>query len=154
MAALVDSDITSSVCFLTGVTSGALCVALAGSWAFATHRHYTATVSLLAFYVGYLMTRIGMALPQACVGCYYVCYAENPTSRLFDGTIPDRLNKMQEDRDPLVPTPRFPHQHGPEIGTRRRRRRRWRPAPRRPREEIGTRRRRWHPAPRRPRKDE
>ena len=154
MAALVDSDITSSVCFLTGVTSGALCVALAGSWAFATHRHYTATVSLLAFYVGYLMTRIGMALPQACVGCYYVCYAENPTSRLFDGTIPDRLNKMQEDRDPLVPTPRFPHQHGPEIWTRRRRRRRWRPAPRRPREEIGTRRRRWRPAPRRPCEDE
>ncbi|OEL20468.1 hypothetical protein BAE44_0018513 [Dichanthelium oligosanthes] len=110
MAALVDSDITSSVCFLTGVTSGALCVALAGSWAFVVHRHYTATVSLLAFFVGYLMTRIGMALPQACVGCYYVCYAENPGSRLFDGTIPDRLRKMQEGRDPLVPTPRFPHQ--------------------------------------------
>lgn len=55
MPALVDSDITSSVCFLTGVTSGALCVALAGSWTFATHKHYTATVSLLAFFVGYLM---------------------------------------------------------------------------------------------------
>ncbi|XP_040381654.1 CTL-like protein DDB_G0274487 isoform X2 [Oryza brachyantha] len=110
MPALVDSDITSSVCFLTGVTSGALCVALAGSWTFATHRRYTATVSLLAFFVGYLMTRIGMALPQACVGCYYVCYAENPMSRLFDRTIPDRLRKMEEGRDPLVPTPRFPHQ--------------------------------------------
>ncbi|GJN10820.1 hypothetical protein PR202_ga28948 [Eleusine coracana subsp. coracana] len=112
MAALVDSDITSSVCFLTGVTSGALCVALAGSWAFATHRHYTATVSMLAFFVGYLMTRIGMALPQACVGCYYVCFAENPGNRLFDSTIPERLHKMREDHDPLVaPTPRFPHQH-------------------------------------------
>ncbi|EEC82598.1 hypothetical protein OsI_27162 [Oryza sativa Indica Group] len=111
MPALVDSDITSSVCFLTGVTSGALCVALAGSWTFATHKHYTATVSLLAFFVGYLMTRIGMALPQACVGCYYVCFAENPTSRLFDPTIPERLHKMQEGADPLVPTPRFPQQH-------------------------------------------
>jgi hypothetical protein len=111
MAALVDSDITSSVCFLTGVTSGALCVALAGSWTFATHRHYTATVSLMAFFVGYLMTRIGMALPQACVACYYVCFAENPGSRLFDSTIPERLNKMQESRDQLVVrTPRFPHQ--------------------------------------------
>ncbi|KAJ1292185.1 hypothetical protein BS78_02G372900 [Paspalum vaginatum] len=110
MAALVDSDITSSVCFLTGVTSGALCVALAGSWAFATHRHYAATVSLLAFFVGYLMTRIGMALPQACVGCYYVCYAENPGSCLFDDTIPKRLGEMREGRDSLVPTPRFPHQ--------------------------------------------
>ncbi|KAK1678312.1 hypothetical protein QYE76_039160 [Lolium multiflorum] len=109
MPALADADITSSVCFLTGVTSGALCVALAGSWTFVTHKHYTATVSLMAFYVGYLMTRIGMALPQACVGCYYVCYAENPGSRLFDKTIPDRLGKMQE--DVVAPTPRFPHQH-------------------------------------------
>ncbi|KAL6657454.1 hypothetical protein ACP70R_005234 [Stipagrostis hirtigluma subsp. patula] len=112
MDALVDSDITSSVCFLTGVTSGALCVALAGSWTFATQRRYTATVSLMVFFVGYLMTRIGMALPQACVGCYYVCYAENPGSRLFkdDDPIRDRLAKMREGRDPLVPTPRFPHQ--------------------------------------------
>lgn len=111
MAALADADITSSVCFLTGVTSGALCVALAGSWAYATHKHYTATVSLLSFYVGYLMTRIGMALPQACVGCYYVCFAENPGSRLFDSTIPDRLRKMQDaEKDAFVPTPRFPAQ--------------------------------------------
>ncbi|SPT16604.1 unnamed protein product [Triticum aestivum] len=115
MPALADADITSSVCFLTGVTSGALCVALAGSWTFVTHKHYTATVSLMAFYVGYLMTRIGMALPQACVGCYYVCYAENPRSRLFeDSPIGERLNKMKEDGQDAVgvaPTPRFPHQH-------------------------------------------
>jgi multisubunit Na+/H+ antiporter MnhC subunit len=58
-----------------------------------------------------VQTRIGMALPQACVGCYYVCFAENPTSRLFDPTIPERLHKMQEGADPLVPTPRFPQQH-------------------------------------------
>ncbi|KAE8772853.1 CTL-like protein [Hordeum vulgare] len=115
MPALADADITSSVCFLTGVTSGALCVALAGSWTFMTHKQYTATVSLMAFYVGYLMTRIGMALPQACVGCYYVCYAENPRSRLFeDSPIRDRLEKMKEDGEDAVgvaPTPRFPHQH-------------------------------------------
>lgn len=115
MPALADADITSSVCFLTGVTSGALCVALAGSWTFVTHKHYTATVSVMAFYVGYLMTRIGMALPQACVGCYYVCYAENPRSRLFvDSPIRDRLEKMKADGEDAVavaPTPRFPHQH-------------------------------------------
>jgi hypothetical protein len=65
MPALVDSDITSSVCFLTGVTSGALCVALAGSWTFATHKHYTATVSLLAFFVGYLMVRTAASRPTS-----------------------------------------------------------------------------------------
>ncbi|XP_072975446.1 uncharacterized protein [Typha angustifolia] len=109
MEELVDSDITSSICFLTGVSSGALCVIFAASWTFATYKHYTATVSLLAFFVGYLMTRIGMALPQACVACYYVCYAENPNSRLFDLTIPDRLDLIRSGRDVMVSTPRFPH---------------------------------------------
>lgn len=52
-------------------------------------------------------TRIAMALPHACVACYYVCYAENPGIRLFDSTIPDRLNVMQADRDVVAPTPRF-----------------------------------------------
>ncbi|XP_074555656.1 uncharacterized protein LOC141811528 isoform X2 [Curcuma longa] len=106
MEELVDSDITSAVCFLTGVTSGALSLIFAASWTFTSHKHYTATVSLLAFFVGYLMTRIGMALPHACVACYYVCYAENPTSRLFDSTIPERLNQI--DREGNVATPRFP----------------------------------------------
>lgn len=57
MEELVDSDITSSVCFLTGVCSGAICTIFAASWTFATHKHYTATASLLAFFVGYLMVR-------------------------------------------------------------------------------------------------
>ncbi|XP_065028961.1 uncharacterized protein LOC103970524 isoform X2 [Musa acuminata AAA Group] len=134
MEAVVDSDITSAVCFLTGVTSGALSLIFAASWTFSSHKHYTATVSLLAFFVGYLMvflslppcflrlgsfhgdasfllaqqTRIGMALPHGCVACYYVCYAENPGSRLFDSTIPDRLNQIGSGREGFVPTPRFP----------------------------------------------
>jgi len=53
-------------------------------------------------------TRIGMALPHACVSCYYVCYAENPESRLFDKTIPDRLNLITSGKDVIVPTPRVP----------------------------------------------
>ncbi|KAG0481230.1 hypothetical protein HPP92_012088 [Vanilla planifolia] len=108
MEELVDSDITSAICFLTGVTSGALCVILAASWSFSSHRHYTITVSLVAFYVGYLMTRIGMALPHACVACFYVCYAENPGNRLFDSTIPDRLNQIRTaERESLASTPRL-----------------------------------------------
>jgi hypothetical protein len=62
MEELVDSDITSSVCFLTGVSSGALCVILAGSWTFVMYRHYTATVSLIAFFVGYLMVSYFLSL--------------------------------------------------------------------------------------------
>lgn len=51
-----------------------------------------------------------MALPQACVACYYVCYAENPTSRQFarDTTIPDRLELIRTGRDVPASTPRIP----------------------------------------------
>ncbi|PIA53693.1 hypothetical protein AQUCO_00900345v1 [Aquilegia coerulea] len=56
----------------------------------------------------YVQTRIGMAVPHACVSCYYVCYAENPENRLFDKTIPDRINFINSGRDVLVQTPRVP----------------------------------------------
>ncbi|KAK9283097.1 hypothetical protein L1049_011327 [Liquidambar formosana] len=108
MVAIVDSDMTSSLCFLTGVCSGSICVIVVAAWTASVYQNNTATVSLLAFFIGYLMTRIAMALPHACVSCYYVCYAENPESRLFDKTIPDRLNLIKSGRDVIAPTPRVP----------------------------------------------
>ncbi|KAK9123248.1 hypothetical protein Sjap_012850 [Stephania japonica] len=109
MEPIVDSDVTSALCFLTGVCSGSICVISMASWTFATHKSFTATVSLLVFFIGYLLTRIAMALPHACVSCYYVCYAEDPTNRMFDGTIRDRINAINEHPEILVPTPRVPH---------------------------------------------
>ncbi|KAL2491632.1 Plasma-membrane choline transporter family protein [Abeliophyllum distichum] len=108
MEPIVDSDITSAICFLTGVCSGSICVIVVAAWTATVHRGYTATLSVLAAFIGYLMTRIAMALPQACVSCYYVCYAENPENRLFDKTIPDRINLIKSGRDVVVPTPRIP----------------------------------------------
>lgn len=105
---IVDSDMTSAICFLTGVCSGSICVIVISAWTYTVHQSYTATISLLAAFIGYLMTRIAMALPHACVSCYYVCYAENPDNRLFDKTIQDRLNLMKAGRDVIVPTPRVP----------------------------------------------
>lgn len=49
-----------------------------------------------------------MALPHACVSCYYACYAENPGNRLFDDTIKDGLTSIKAHRDVVVPTPRVP----------------------------------------------
>ncbi|KAL2514577.1 Plasma-membrane choline transporter family protein [Forsythia ovata] len=108
MEPIVDADITSAICFLTGVCSGSICVIVVAAWTATVHRGYTATLSVLAAFIGYLMTRIAMALPQACVSCYYVCYAENPENRLFDKTIPDRINLIKSGRDVVVPTPRIP----------------------------------------------
>ncbi|CAL5380150.1 unnamed protein product [Camellia sinensis] len=108
METIVDSDMTSAICFLTGVCSGSICVIVVAAWTARVHQGFTATISLIAFFIGYLMTRIAMALPHACVSCYYACYAENPDNRLFDQTIPDRLNLIETGRDVVVPTPRVP----------------------------------------------
>ncbi|CAN1316627.1 CTL-like protein DDB_G0274487 [Linum perenne] len=55
MEEIVDSDITSSICFLTGVCSGSICVIMVAAWTFKVHQPFTATLSLLAFFIGYLM---------------------------------------------------------------------------------------------------
>ncbi|GMP36758.1 hypothetical protein CsSME_00008775 [Camellia sinensis var. sinensis] len=109
METIVDSDMTSSICFFTGVCSGSICVIVVAAWTARVHQGFTATISLLAFFIGYLMTRIAMALPHACVSCYYACYAENPDNRLFDKTIPNRLNLIETGRDVVLPMPRVPH---------------------------------------------
>ncbi|KAG6789481.1 hypothetical protein POTOM_005579 [Populus tomentosa] len=108
MESIVDLDITSSICFLTGVCSGSICVIVVAAWTAKVHQTFTATLSLLSFFIGYLMTRIAMALPHACVSCYYVCYAENPDTRLFDQTIKEQQNMMNSDREVVVPTPGVP----------------------------------------------
>ncbi|XP_010279504.1 PREDICTED: CTL-like protein DDB_G0274487 [Nelumbo nucifera] len=108
MEPIVDSDITSAIGFLTGVCSGSICVLVTASWTWAEHKSFTATVSLMAFFIGYLLTRIGMALPHACVSCYYVCYADNPQNRLFDNTIQNRIELIKSGGDNVVPTPRVP----------------------------------------------
>ncbi|KAJ6964603.1 hypothetical protein NC652_002755 [Populus alba x Populus x berolinensis] len=108
MDSIVDLDITSSICFLTGVCSGSICVIVVAAWTAKVHQTFTATLSLLSFFIGYLMTRIAMALPHACVSCYYVCYAENPDTRLFDQTIKEQQNMMNSDREVVVPTPGVP----------------------------------------------
>nr|GMD71859.1 CTL-like protein DDB_G0274487 [Ipomoea batatas] len=108
MEQIVDSDMTSAICFLTGICSGSICAIVVAAWTATVYRNFTATLSFLAAYIGYLLTRIAMAVPQACVGCYYVCYAESPESRLFDKTIHDRIISIKEGHDMVVPTPRVP----------------------------------------------
>uniref|UniRef100_A0A1J3GU70 Choline transporter-like protein n=1 Tax=Noccaea caerulescens TaxID=107243 RepID=A0A1J3GU70_NOCCA len=106
MVEIIDADITSSICFLTGICSGCICVIVAATWTHTVYKPFTATISLLAFFIGYLMTRISMALPHACVSCYYTCYAENPDSRFFDKTIKDRQALIRNGRVVALPTPR------------------------------------------------
>ncbi|CAN6464971.1 unnamed protein product [Victoria cruziana] len=95
LTAVADTDLTGPMCFAAGVAGGAFCVIAVGSWTFAVHRSVAASVSLFAFFIGYLLTRIAMAWPRACVGAYHVMYAENPHNPFFDDTIRDRVRELE-----------------------------------------------------------
>ncbi|KAM6567984.1 hypothetical protein CsatA_027112 [Cannabis sativa] len=92
---LINSDLTGSFCFLSGVAIGATCSLVGGIWAFVIHKSYATELTLFAFFIGYFMCRIAMAWQQACVTAYYVAYAENPQSPRFDNTIPDRIQRLR-----------------------------------------------------------
>ncbi|KFK25602.1 hypothetical protein AALP_AA8G135800 [Arabis alpina] len=95
---IIDADITSAICFLIEICNDCVCIIVTAAWTHTVYKPFTTTISLLAFFIGYLMTRISMALPHACVGCYYTCYAKNPDSRFFDKTIKDRLAMIRNGR--------------------------------------------------------
>ncbi|KAI3446613.1 hypothetical protein Pfo_003278 [Paulownia fortunei] len=95
MQKLINSDLTSSFCFLCGVAAGSICALVGGSWALIIHKTYATEVSLYTFLTGYLVSRVAMAWIQASVAAYYVAYAENPQSQQFDSTIPDYIQELQ-----------------------------------------------------------
>ncbi|XP_051115194.1 protein PNS1-like [Andrographis paniculata] len=95
MEKLIDSDLTSSFCFLCGVATGSTCALVGGTWALKIHKAYATEVSLYTFLTGYFMGRVAMAWIQASVAAYYVAYTENPQSQQFDSTILDYIQEQQ-----------------------------------------------------------
>ncbi|CDP17390.1 unnamed protein product [Coffea canephora] len=95
---LINSDLTSSFCFLSGTAGGAACALLGGSWALMSRRNYATEVSIYTFLSGYFMIRVAMSWIQAGVSAYYVAYAENPQNQKFDCTIPKFIEELQRSR--------------------------------------------------------
>lgn len=54
----INSDLTSSFCFLTGVATGSVCALIGGIWAFVIHRSYATGVTMYTFLTGYLVVSI------------------------------------------------------------------------------------------------
>ncbi|RZR88952.1 hypothetical protein BHM03_00016609 [Ensete ventricosum] len=75
MGRLIDMDITSSLCFLSGVTGGGVAALVAGSWATAAGKGHVTEVTVYAFIIGYFMVSSFIRLPlspkcvssQSCV---------------------------------------------------------------------------------------
>ncbi|KAG8647999.1 hypothetical protein MANES_09G136500v8 [Manihot esculenta] len=59
---LIDSDLTGSFCFLSGIAGGAVCTLVGGTWTLAIHKSYATEVSIYAFLIGYLMVRTQLAV--------------------------------------------------------------------------------------------
>ncbi|KAK7266998.1 hypothetical protein RIF29_19660 [Crotalaria pallida] len=92
---LIDSDLTGSFCFLSGVAGGAISSLVSGIWSIVIYKSYATEISIYAFLIGYFMFQLAMAWIQACVSAYYVSYAENPESTQFDYAIRVRLVQLQ-----------------------------------------------------------
>ncbi|XP_073151205.1 protein PNS1-like [Henckelia pumila] len=95
MEKLIDSDLTSSFCFLSGVAVGSICGLVGGTWALVIHKKYATEVSVYTFLTGYFTSRVAMAWIQASIAAYYVAYAENPQSQQFDSTMTDTIREIQ-----------------------------------------------------------
>lgn len=54
---LINTDLTSSFCFLSGTAAGSVCALVAGTWAIFVHKSYATEVSLYTFLTGYLVVR-------------------------------------------------------------------------------------------------
>lgn len=52
---LINTDLTSSFCFLCGVAAGSICALISGTWALFIHKSYATEVSLCTFLTGYLV---------------------------------------------------------------------------------------------------
>ncbi|CAH2072488.1 unnamed protein product [Thlaspi arvense] len=91
---LIDSDLTSSICYLSAIAIGAISALTAGIWAFLTHKDYFFQLTLYAFIIGYFVGRVASAWLQGCVLGYYVAYSEDPQSDNFDDTIRQRIQRQ------------------------------------------------------------
>lgn len=99
---VIETDLTSSICVLSGISGGMLCVLVSGGWTFGTHKALTSSVSIVSFFIGYFLVRITMAVPQGAVCAHYVCYGEteNPSSEdLKTSPVRDRLKELKADID-------------------------------------------------------
>ncbi|KAH9611126.1 hypothetical protein KSS87_013043 [Heliosperma pusillum] len=98
MEELIDCDLTSSFCFYCGVAGGALSALAGGTWSLVVHKDYATEICVYSFLVGYFMSRVSIAWPQACVSAYHVAFVENPQSARFDATIPVRLEQLHRNQ--------------------------------------------------------
>lgn len=69
MEKMIDYDLTSSFCFLSGVGAGSVCALVGGTWALVIHESYATALSIYAFLTGYLMVSSQVFLHLYAMNC-------------------------------------------------------------------------------------
>jgi hypothetical protein len=75
---LINDDLTGVVLFTSCVVGGVFTALVGGCWTFATHRDLTVGISIISFFIGFLLMYLNMVVPESGVAAYYVCFAEDP----------------------------------------------------------------------------
>jgi hypothetical protein len=75
---LINDDLTGVVLFTSCVVGGVFTALVGGCWTFATHRNLTVSISIISFFIGFLLMYLNMVVPESGVAAYYVCFAEDP----------------------------------------------------------------------------
>lgn len=74
---LVSDDLTGAVLFTGCIIGGVVTALVGGCWSFATRRYLTVGVSIISFFLGFLVTYLTMAVSESAVAANYVCFAED-----------------------------------------------------------------------------
>ncbi|KAJ1690567.1 hypothetical protein LUZ63_014722 [Rhynchospora breviuscula] len=94
MGRLLDNDLTGSFCFMWGTAGGSVAALTAGPWVLLVNQQYFIATTIYAFLIGYFMTRVAMAWPQACVAAFHVVFAEDPLNQQLGSCIHERLREL------------------------------------------------------------
>ncbi|KAF3323035.1 Protein PNS1 [Carex littledalei] len=94
MGRLLDNDLTGPICFLWGTTGGSVAALTAGPWVLLVNKEYFIAATIYSFLIGYFMTRVAMAWPQACVAAFHVVFAEDPLNQQLGSCIHERLREL------------------------------------------------------------
>lgn len=82
METIVDSDMTSAICFLTGVCSGSICVIVVAAWTATVYPNFIATLSLLSAYIGYLLVSPFLLLGKKLFSLLHCDRLKNETVKI------------------------------------------------------------------------
>eukprot|EP00271_Cylindrocystis_brebissonii_P000889 TRINITY_DN11064_c0_g1_i2.p1 TRINITY_DN11064_c0_g1~~TRINITY_DN11064_c0_g1_i2.p1 ORF type:complete len:535 (-),score=92.06 TRINITY_DN11064_c0_g1_i2:1182-2786(-) len=77
---VINDDLTGGALFLGCIFGGLFSSLFSGIWTYTKIKDLTVAIAVIAFFIGYFMTYLTVAVVESAVATYYVCYAEDPAT--------------------------------------------------------------------------